>query len=480
MKTYPRMINNMTSNDVQTVWNKCMEILESRIDRVDYDQLFSAIKPLNLSYREGRYELIIVLPCPGETFRKWFDARFCDDLGAALNTVFEDKKVVMFYDTQSPKPSSPAAMRPSNEASLQNGFKGVNWDFNRSRPKDIYFDSFVVGANNEVAFGISKEVCHSVLQDKSSFSPLYIYGNVGLGKTHLACAVANEIKKHRPEKNIFYSQLSEFVSLFTRSVKEKTVSDFISVFDKVNVLIIDDIQHIADKRATQQIFFQIFEKIHSRYKGSQIIITSDVSPGELKDIDERLISRLKWGVSVQLDYPNAETRKKILQSKIQSRIEDTERDIAIKSELIDLIAHEMGECSIRDLEGAINKVLAEAISQSRDPDEGLVHRAILDVATLKEQREVSVDVILKTTCEYLNVDAKDIVSKNKTRNLVEARQIAMYLCARLTKSSLKQIGRLFGKDHSTVIYSRNTIKSSMQIYSDLRKKVEDIERILMR
>lgn len=463
--------------DVRSIWSACMSLLESRVDKVDYESFFVGIEPVKVDrIGENRYSLIITLPCVGDTFREWFDKKFVKDLGYALHQVLGKGASLHYQDAKSKVVSGKAS--PTNTVVPKEHFQQDSAQdavLIYSKLKDIGFESFVVGESNRGAFSIAQEVCHSVLKGQSLFSPLYIYGKVGLGKTHLACAVGNQIKKKDPSQRIFYSQSNEFMNLYVQSVRGKTVSEFISNFDAVDVLILDDIQSISNKNGMQQVIFQIFEKIHSQGNGKQIIITSDVPSAELQDIEERLISRLKWGVSVHLNAPDVETRKKIVQSKIES----SGKNIELDAKLIDLLVHEMRDCNIREMEGVINKVMVQTITQKKDPDEALVRMAISEViSSAKTGGNIRIEDIIRATCQYLEVDKQAIESKAKNRKLVEARQIAMYLCAKYTKASLKEIGKHFKKDHSTVIYSRNSIQSAIDIYPDVEKKVQEVLTIL--
>jgi chromosomal replication initiator protein len=305
---------------------------------------------------------------------------------------------------------------------------------------------------------------------ETSFNPLFIYGGVGLGKTHLMQAIGNNISKKFPSKKIIYLSADIFTTQFVEAIQSNKVGDFSSFYNNIDVLIIDDIQFLTGREKTQDLFFHIFNNLHQGRK--QIILSSDRPPKDLKGMSDRLVSRFQWGLSADIQAPDFETRIAILKNKSDNF------GISLSNEILDYIAYNITS-NIRELEGCLLKLLANSSFSGREIDFELTRKTVKEIST-KREHNISIDGITKIVCEEFKVDENKVREKNRKKEIVLARQIAMYLSKKLTKSSLKTIGLHFGgRDHSTVIHAFNNIEkltsedvSLNELVAGLRNKLE--------
>jgi chromosomal replication initiator protein len=287
-----------------------------------------------------------------------------------------------------------------------------------------------------------------------------------LGKTHLANAIGNRIKEKHPEKRVLYVSAHLFQVQYTNSVRNNTVNDFISFYQTIDVLIIDDVQEFASLTKTQYTFFHIFNHLHQ--SGKQLVLTSDRSPVMLQGMEDRLLTRFKWGLLAELERPNTELRKNILKNKIY-------RDgLKISEPVIDFIAENVNE-SVRDLEGIINSLMAYSVVYNREIDVELAEKVVMKVTKI-EKKQITIDNIVAKVCAFYEMDPSSIHSRSRKREVVQARQVAMYLAKKFTESSSSQIGAAIGKkDHATVLHSCKMIKNQLDVDKELRAQVESLE-----
>ncbi|RYE06751.1 MAG: chromosomal replication initiator protein DnaA, partial [Sphingobacteriaceae bacterium] len=299
--------------------------------------------------------------------------------------------------------------------------------------------------------------------------PLMIYGGVGLGKTHLSQAIGNEIKQSFPEKLVLYVSCEKFTTQFVESLKNNNINDFVNFYQAMDVLIVDDVHNFAGRDKTQDIFFHIFNHLHQ--SGKQIILTSDKSPKDLSGLEERLLSRFKWGLSADLQIPDMETRMAILKKKIY------QDGIELPQEVIEYVAHNIDN-NVRELEGAMVSLLAQSTLNKKEIDLTLA-RQMLKNFIKNSNKEISMDSIQKLVCDYFEVPVEMVKSSTRKREIVQARQISMYLSKAHTKSSLKTIGQFFGgRDHSTVIYACQTVEDLIDTDKKFKTYVADIQKKL--
>ena len=302
---------------------------------------------------------------------------------------------------------------------------------------------------------------------KTAFNPLVIFGDVGLGKTHLAHAIGNEVQKQHDGKTVLYVSSEKFTGQIIESIKNNAVNDFVTFYQMVDVLIVDDIQFLANKQKTQEIFFHIFNQLHQ--SGKQIILTSDRPPKDLDGMEERLISRFKWGLSADLQVPDFETKVAILEAKMNRE------GVDIPSDVVEFICYNIKN-NIRELEGVLVSLIAQSSLNSQEIDVDLAKNVIRNFVT-QINKEITLDFIKSLVAEHFDVPVDKLGGKTRKRQFVIARQLSMYLAKNLTGKSLKAIGQMFGgRDHSTVIYSIKTVQDLMETDLVFKDTVAELEK----
>jgi chromosomal replication initiator protein len=327
------------------------------------------------------------------------------------------------------------------------------------------FDSFVEGDCNRLARSAGLAV--AAKPGATSFNPLMLYGSTGLGKTHLAQAIGNQVRQLFPAKTVLYVSSEKFTQQFVDAIKNQSANDFVHFYQMMDVLILDDVHNLANKEKTQDVFFHIFNHLHQN--GKQLILTSDRAPKDLRGMEDRLLSRFKWGLSTDLQAPDFETRLAILQSKMYAD------GIELPLEVVEFIAHNI-HSNIRELEGALTSLMAYTTLSHRQADLELARNVIKNF-TRHTQTEISIDSIQSMVCEYFDLPVDLLRASTRKREVVQARQISMYFAKKMTKYSLKAIGEYFGgRDHSTVIHSCQTVEDLMETDRRFRGFVDDIQK----
>ncbi len=330
------------------------------------------------------------------------------------------------------------------------------------------FDNFVEGKCNKLSRSAGLSVATSPANNP--FNPLYIYGNSGLGKTHLAQAIGHEIRQQHPHLQVLYVSMNKFQSQFQTAYKNGEIPDFIHFYQTIDVLIIDDIQELTGKSGTQNAFFNIFN--HLQLSGKQIILTSDKSPVELKDIEERLLTRFKWGFTSSIDLPGYETKYQIIETKAEKINTQLPQDV------VEYLANNIMS-NVREIEGALSAIVAHAKFLGRKITVPLV-REILKSYVKFNHKEINVDQIVHVVCSYFNITEEALNSSKRTRELAQARQIAMYLSKQHTKSSLAVIGATIGgRNHSTVLHSCKAVSNLIETDKQFRDMVEALTKEIL-
>jgi len=333
------------------------------------------------------------------------------------------------------------------------------------------FDSFVVGKPNELAHAAARRVAEG---GPVTFNPLVLYGGVGLGKTHLMHAIAWELKERNPELNVLYLSAEQFMYRFVQALRERKMMDFKHLFRSVDVLMVDDVQFIAGKDSTQEEFFHTFNALVDQNK--QIIISADRAPGEIKDLEDRVKSRLQCGLVVDLHPTDYELRLGILQTKVEQNRKNYP-DLQIADGVLELLAHRIST-NVRVLEGALTRLFAFASLVGREIDMDLTQDCLADVLRASE-RKITVEEIQRKVSEYYNIRMSDIIGPKRLRSYARPRQVAMYLCKQLTSRSLPEIGRRFGgRDHTTVMHGVRRIEELKTIDGQIAEDVEMLRRSL--
>lgn len=327
------------------------------------------------------------------------------------------------------------------------------------------FDAYVEGDSNRVARRAGKTVADK--PGANSFNPLVVYGGVGLGKTHLVQAIGNEVKRLHPNKIVLYVSSEKFINQFMDHSRNGAINDFIHFYQLIDVLIVDDVQFFSKAEKSQDAFFAIFNHLHQ--SGKQLVLTSDKSPKDLDGVQERLLSRFRWGLSADLQIPDYETRIEILERKMKAD------GLDMPKEVVKYIAYNINS-NVRELEGALISLLAQSSLNRRDIDLELAKKVLRNFIK-SSSKEITIDTIQKMVCDYFDVAYDKLLQKTRKREIVQARQITMYLAKAFTKNSLKTIGEHFGgRDHTTVIHSCQTVKDLMDTDALFRENVLELHQ----
>ena len=459
----------------QQTWEKCLNFIRERIPPQSFKTWFEPIRPI------AQREDVLTIQVPSQFFYEWLEENYVHLLKEAIKLEIGQNgrleySVVIDRGDEDIKPMTINVSGTSNSqnANRVNGYDLYkNPDFlnqlkNNSNLNASYrFENYIEGDCNRLA----RSAGYAVAQKPgiTSFNPLMFYGGVGLGKTHLVQAIGNEIKSEHPDKTIIYVASEKFTNQFIDALKNNNIQDFINYYREIDVLILDDVQFLRDKEKTQEIFFHIFNHLHQG--GKQIIMTSDCAPKDLKGLQERLVSRFKWGLTADIQQPDFETRMAIIHKKMQAD------GIEIPEQVIEYIAYTV-DTNIRELEGVIISLIAHASLTRVEIDLELAKQILKNIVTDIDS-EVGIDYIQKTVSDYFNVPQEDLKAKTRKKEIVIARQVAMYFSKDYTNHSLKSIGNHFGgRDHSTVIHAVQSVNDMIDTNAKFRISIDELKKKL--
>jgi chromosomal replication initiator protein len=435
-------------------------------------------KPINPVKLEGT---ILTIQVPSQFFYEWLEDNYVQVLKLAIKTTLGqggklEYAVVVDKGNSSNQPyvvSYPQGNAGAKKGQLEEQHRtpfemqSLNAEAltNSNLNPSYTFTTYIEGDCNRLARSAGFAV--ATKPGITSFNPLMVYGGVGLGKTHLVQAIGNEIKNGPEDKFVLYVSSEKFVNQFMDSIKDGNVKSFTNFYMQVDVLIIDDIQFLAGKDRTQEMFFHIFNHLHQSKK--QIIMTSDCPPRDLKGLEERLLSRFKWGLTADLQMPDFETRVAIIRRKMESE------GIVIPDDVVEYLAYTV-DTNVRELEGILISLIAHSslnrVAISLELGKTVMKNIIKDIET-----EVGIDFIQKSVSEYYGIDIVDLKAKTRKKEIVIARQVSMYFCKEFTNHSLKSIGYHFGgRDHSTVIHAITTVNDIMETDSSFRNTVNELKK----
>ena len=464
--------------DSSTIWNECLEILRHEVDEQNFNTWFKPIVPIQA---EGD---VLTIQVPSQFFYEWLEENYVPVLKKAVNTVLgptgklEYSVIVDSGNKQNPpltinypnglKNRGGAPARGSGEVYSPFSYRLVNPQPVNSRLNSSYtFENFVEGDCNRLARSAGVAVAKK--PGVTSFNPLMLYGGVGVGKTHLVQAIGNEIRSKLPDKVVLYVDQNEFTNQFLNALQNNQIQDFQNFYMQVDLLILDDVQFLAGREKTQEMFFHIFNQLHQ--SGKQIIMTSDCPPRDLKGFQERLLSRFKWGLTADLQEPDFETKLAIIHNKMESD------GIMMPKEVAEYLAYSV-DTNLRDMEGVLNSLMFHATLLKKDIDLELAKEVMKNI--VKEiQSDVSVDFIQKTVADYFRTDPEMMKSKVKKREIVIPRQVAMYFSKRFTQLTLQLIGENFGgRDHSTVIHALESVEDMMKMDQNFKNQIDELHKKL--
>ncbi|MCG7345781.1 chromosomal replication initiator protein DnaA [Sporosarcina sp. ACRSL] len=448
-------------DQLEKLWNNVLSKIEGKISRPSFETWLKSTKLM--SYGDEN----VTIAVPNSFAKDWLENHYVHLITGILSELTGEDRLIHFVvpkemeenDFQVPKPVVKQADRSS---AIQSASVMLN-------PK-YTFDTFVIGSGNRFAHAASLAVAEAPAK---SYNPLFIYGGVGLGKTHLMHAIGHYILEQDPSSKVVYLSSEKFTNEFINSIMNNKAGDFRNQYRNVDVLLIDDIQFIAGKEQTQEEFFHTFNTLHEESK--QIIISSDRPPKEIPTLEDRLRSRFEWGLITDIAPPDLETRIAILRKKAKA-----DGLLDISDEVMLYIANQI-DTNIRELEGALIRVVAYSSLVNMDITTDLAAEALKDIIPNSRPRTVSILDIQKTVGEHYNVRLEDFTAKKRTRAIAFPRQIAMYLSRELTDSSLPKIGSEFGgRDHSTVIHAHEKISKQLKEDQNLQQDIQDIKSILGR
>ncbi len=475
------------NQDYITVWERCLGIIKDNINHQSFKTWFMPIKPMRLE------DNILTIQVPSQFFYEWLEEHYIILLKKIIKKELGPKgrleySIVMDSNLSNATPTT-VEVPTSNKKALSNPSMSMPLDINRGMSKEIpnpfiipglrkirvnsqlveycSFENFIEGDCNRLARSAGYAIASN--PGKTAFNPMFIYSHVGLGKTHLAHAIGIQVKTNFPDKTVLYLSTEQFTQQFIDAVMNNSTNDFVHFYQMMDVLILDDIQFLAGKEKTQDVFFHIFNFLHQ--KGKQIVITSDKPPVELKGIEPRLLSRFKWGLAADLQMPDYETRVAILQKRLYND------GITMPSDVVHYIANNIST-NVRELEGALISLIAQSSLNKKEITIDLA-RQIIDKFVKSTSREVSMDAIQKIVCDFFNIPVDMINSKTRKREIVQARQLAMYFAKKHTKASLASIGLHCGnKDHATVLHACRTVNNLVETDKQFRVYVEELDNKL--
>src|SRR6218665_1565675 len=472
------------------IWDRCLQFMRDNLNAAEdntdlkklensFDLLFDKVQPISLVNNN------LTLLVPSDFYKEYIEDNYLSLLSAALKKNI-GKGVKLWYSVMENKPSGkekPITMNVKGISTQQPkiqearpvlrennvnafsvpGIKKISIDSNLKA--DQSFDNFIEGESNKFASTVARSLAKR--PGSTAFNPLFVYGGYGVGKTHLAQAIGLEVKASYPEKVVLYQSSEKFIQDFVKAAKSQNKTDFQHYYQMIDVLIIDDIQFLSGKAATQDSFFHIFDYLHQN--GKQIILTSDKAPADILDTQERIISRFKWGLSAEIKSPNFDTRRKIIVDKLS-------RDgIELTDDMLDYLASEVKTNGVRELIGVVNAVIAYSTVYKSDFSLDLLKDTINKLATT-QKKTINIPYIQEIVCDYFGIQREQLLSKTRKREIALPRQLAMYFAKEYTNATFTKIGEeMGGKDHSTVMYACDTIRDVSKIDKELKKYIKDLK-----
>ncbi|QJX45817.1 chromosomal replication initiator protein DnaA [Hymenobacter taeanensis] len=489
--------------DCRTVWVNCLRVIKANIGEQSFKTWFQPIVPVQL------HKNVLIIQVPSQFFYEWLEEHYVDVLKKAIYQELGPEgrleySIVVDQGNAQTKPRTlnlptshkaagpapvatpaaalatgpmsssarnvaAAAAQPAQPATLRNPFeasKAIDRNYLNSQLNHSYtFENYIEGDCNRLSRSAGLAVANK--PGTTSFNPLMIYGGVGLGKTHLVQAIGNHIKATNADKFVLYVSAEKFTNQFIESLRSNAVQDFANFYLLVDILILDDVQFLSGKDKTQEMFFHIFNHLHQA--GKQIVMTSDRPPRDLVGLEDRLLSRFKWGLTADLQSPDFETRMAIIQNKMQ------QDGIDIPPQVVEYLAHSVNT-NVRELEGVLISLVAQSSLNRREIDLEMAKQALRHIIE-EVEAEVNLDFIQKTCAEYFGVPLDLLKAKTRKKEVVTARQVAMYFAKEHTSHSLKSIGHHFGgRDHSTVIHSVQTVSDLIDSDKSFRSTIQELRK----
>ncbi|MBQ4055626.1 MAG: chromosomal replication initiator protein DnaA [Bacteroidaceae bacterium] len=461
----------MIENNHIGLWNRCLAMIRDNVPETIFKTWFEPIVPLMYQNKA------LTIGVPSQFFYEYLEEKFADLLRVTLNKEIGEGTQLMYrvlIDKTNGQTIDLVGTNRSGALPASTTITGGNIAPNPMQapaPQDLdphlnpnyNFENFIKGSSNEFSRTVGETVAKNPAK---TFNPLFLYGPSGVGKTHLTNAIGTRIKELYPEKRVLYVSAHLLQVQYTDSVRTNNYNNFMKFYQNIDVLIVDDIQEFAGLTKTQNTFFHIFNHLHQN--GKQLILTSDRAPMMLQGMEDRMLTRFKWGLVAEMEKPDVELRKNILRNKIR-------RDgLNIPENVIEYIAENTNE-SVRELEGIINSLLAQSILFKREIDMNLAER-IVRKAVRNVNKPITIEGIISSVCSHFNLDESAVYTKTRKRDVVQVRQISMYLAKKHTDISASKIGQLIGnRDHATVLHACKIIKDLIEVDKSFKSEIEDIE-----
>lgn len=461
--------------DCKILWKNCLDVIRDIIPEAAFNTWFSPIVPLK--YEDN----VLTIQVPSQFFYEYLEDKYIDLIQQTLYRKIGEGTILNYRILVEAESNTTVEMRGEPKFSLSDKKNTTSISvkvpspFDRVEPSEFdsqinskyTFNNFFEGESNRLARTAAEAV--GLNPAKTAFNPLFVYGKSGVGKTHLCHAVGSKVLELYPDKKVLYITAHLFKVQYTDARRFNTINDFINFYQGIDVLIIDDIQELSGLEKTQNTFFHIFNHLHQSNK--QLVMTSDCSPTEMQGMEERLLTRFRWGLSTKLERPDKELRKKILKHKILTD------GLTISDQIIDFIAENVTE-NVRDLEGIIVSLMAHSIINNREIDINLARR-VMEQNIRFEKKKITVQKIQETVSNFYNVKRELIQSASRKREIVQARQVTMFFIKKYTELSLSQIGIQVGnRNHATVLHACNTIRDLSEVDKGFRSDIEEIEQLL--
>lgn len=435
------------------IWQKSQQSIKDSVGQTSYDTWFSPLKAIQSD------EKSLTIETPDEFFKNWIDEHYMPIIERNIHAQSGQNIQIQFT-------VNPQLLNAPTQKELSKLEKTFDQQKQNNLNPRFQFDHFVVGPSNRFAFA----ACQAVAANPAkAYNPLFIYGPVGLGKTHLLQSVTHAIRQQQPELKITYLSSEQFTNELINAIKHKSTEAFRQKYRHVDVLLIDDIHFIAGKESTQEEFFHTFNTLHDARK--QIIICSDRPPKEIAHLEERLVSRFAWGLIADVQAPDFETRAAILRKKLETESVQVDDDVVL------FIAEQI-KTNIRELEGALIRVVAYAILDGKPVNLAIAKQVLKDMV-IENQKRITVSDVQQQVAAYFKLPVAELKTKKRNKEIVLPRQVAMYLSRKLTQHSLPEIGQGFGgKDHTTILHAYKKLEKDLETNADLKKIVNEITHLL--
>ena len=464
------------SNNFNILWSNCLNVIKDNIPEPAFNTWFAPIVPLN--YEDN----VLTIQVPSQFFYEYLEDKYLDIIQQTLYREIGEGTILNYRILVETESNTAVEMRGESKsftgidnttnkkisAKVPSPFDRVETsEFDSQINTKYKFNNFFEGESNRLTRTAAEAVANNPA--KTAFNPLFIHGNSGVGKTHLCHALGSKVQELYPDKKVLYLSAHLFKVQYTDARRFNTINDFINFYQSIDVLIIDDIQELSGLEKTQNTFFHIFNHLHQNNK--QLVMTSDSAPMDMQGVEERLLTRFRWGLATKLERPDKELRKKILQNKILSD------GLSIPDDVVDYIADMVTE-NVRDLEGIVVSLMAHSIINNREIDMSLARR-VVEQSIKFEKKRITVQKIKDTVSDFYSIKKDLIQSSSRKREIVQARQVTMFFIKKHTELSLSQIGIQVGnRSHATVLHACNTVKNYYDFDKSFRSDLEEIEKIL--